>query len=166
MVLNQLIYCRICNHLRNSLCMGGDAVWRQGTLRSGSMAFCVSVSSHVNPEHKHRERDHSLPLGLLWLKRKQFKTDVEYLGDNNGILIWWESLGLQNIPLGPFYTLYLEVIGKNSSIIEFRCFHTEAEIVFRVLIWRLLFQLSPKLVSSKEGATLLVQEHRVRTRWL
>ena len=52
----------------------------------------------------------------------------------------------------------MEVIGKSSSIIEFRCFQVEAEIVFRVLIWGLLFHLSPNLVFSKEGATLIVQE--------
>lgn len=109
-----------------------------------------------------RDKEHSLPLGLVSLRWKQFKTDVEVLGENNGILlIWWgfmERFGLWNILEGHFYTLYMEVTGKSSSITAFGCFQVEAEIVFRVLIWGVLFQLSPNLVFSKEGAALLVQE--------
>ena len=41
-----------------------------------------------------RHREHSLPLWLVSLRWKQFKSDVEDLGENNSILlIWWSFMG-------------------------------------------------------------------------
>ena len=103
MVLNPLIYCSICSHYWGIHCAWGemgDAVWRQGTPRNlGQGHFlCLSPLMSILNINRGTDREHSLPLGLVSLRWKQFKSDVEVLGENNGILlIWWdfvESFGL------------------------------------------------------------------------